>query len=159
MMRIAVRAAKLGRRWSHVLVALEVGRIIGVLNAMEWPNCQMRMREKLRTAPTMIRAMGSGLPKAFKMMGVWAKHDPQEPHWHIGPIGVCPGCQGRGIGKVTLTSFLKMVDEQGSPAYLETDVDRNVALYEKFGFKVIARADIAGVDNRFMWRAASTRSG
>ena len=28
-----------------------------------------------------------------------------------------------------------MADEQALPAYLETDVDRNVTLYEKFGFK------------------------
>ena len=51
-----------------------------------------------------------------------------------------------------------MVDEQGSPAYLETDVDRNVALYEKFGFKVIAHADVMGVNNRFMWRPAGAGS-
>jgi len=50
--------------------------------------------------------------------------------------------------------FLKIVDERGSPAYLETDVDRNVALYQTFGFKVIAHADVMGVDNRFMWRQA-----
>jgi hypothetical protein len=30
-------------------------------------------------------------------------------------------------------------DSRGSPAYLETDVDRNVALYEEFGFKVMGR--------------------
>jgi hypothetical protein len=54
-----------------------------------------------------------------------------------------------------LASFLQMVDEQRASAYLETDVDRNVALYEKFGFKVIARPDIAGLDNRFMWRGVS----
>jgi hypothetical protein len=33
-------------------------------------------------------------------------------------------------------------------------VDRNVALYETFGFRVIARADIMSVNNRFMWREA-----
>jgi hypothetical protein len=31
-------------------------------------------------------------------------------------------------------------------------------IVEKFGFKVIARADIAGVDNRFMWHDASSRA-
>ncbi len=156
MMRIAVRIAKLGRKWSRVLVALKASRIVGVLNAVKWPNCQMRSGEKVRTAPAMIRAMGSGLPRAFRMMGVWTKHDPPKPHWHLGPIGVHPECQGQGIGKAMLASFLKVVDEQGMPAYLEADVDRNVALYEKFGFKVIARADIAGVDNRFMWRHGSS---
>ena len=61
-----------------------------------------------------------------------------------GPIGVHPERQGRGVG----------IDEQRLPAYLETEVDRNVVLYEKFGFKVIAQAEINGVNNRFMWRPA-----
>jgi ribosomal protein S18 acetylase RimI-like enzyme len=152
MMRVAVRVAKLGRRYSHVLVAEEADRIVGVLNAAEWPNCQLSTSEKLKTAPAMIRAMGSALPRAFKMMSTWAKHDPRQRHWHLGPIGVHPDLQGRGVGKAILGTFLKMVDEQGSSAYLETDVDRNVALYEQFGFKVIAQAEMMGVNNRFMWR-------
>lgn len=152
MMQIAVRAAKLGRKVSHVLLAEDGGRIVGVLNAAEWPNCQLSMSEKLRTAPVMIRVAGCGLPRSLKMVSVWAKHDPQERHWHLGPIGVHPELQGRGVGKALLASFLKTVDEQSSPGYLETDVDRNVTLYEKFGFKVIAQEEINGVNNRFMWR-------
>lgn len=38
------------------------------------------------------------------------------------------------------------------PRIWRPDVDRNVVLYEKFGFKVIAQAEINGVNNRFMWR-------
>jgi len=158
MMRVAVRAAKLSRKCSHVVVAERAGKIVGVLNAAQWPNCQLGVGEKLRTAPAMILAMGSALPRAFKMMSLWAKHDPREPHWHLGPIGVHPEFQSRGVGKAMLGSFLVTVEKQRSPAYLETDVDRNVALYEKFGFRVIARADINGVNNRFMWREAGAGS-
>lgn len=154
MMKAGMRVAKLGRKVSYVLIAEQAGAIVGVLNAAEWPNCQMRTAEKLRTAPAMIRALGSALPRAFKVMGIWAKHDPHERHWHVGPIGVRPGLQGRGIGKSLLGSFLVMVDEQRSAAYLETDVDENVLLYAKFGFEVIAREEILGINNRFMWRAA-----
>jgi hypothetical protein len=32
-------------------IAQHEGRIVGVLNAVEWPNCQLRMSEKLRVAP------------------------------------------------------------------------------------------------------------
>jgi ribosomal protein S18 acetylase RimI-like enzyme len=159
MMQAAVRVAKLGRKYSHVVVAEEAGRIVGVLNAAEWPNCQLSTSEKLKTAPAMIRAMGFALPRGFKMTSVWAKHDPRERHWHLGPIGVHPEHQGRGIGKAILGWFLKIVDERGSPAYLETDVDRNVGLYETFGFRVIAQVDIMGVNNRFMWRDAGAQKG
>jgi ribosomal protein S18 acetylase RimI-like enzyme len=127
------------------------------LNAVEWPNCQLRMSEKVRVAPSMMRVTGLGLPSAFRMTNVWARHDPREPHWHVGPIGVHPDVQGRGIGKALLAAFLDRADEQGSPAYLEADVDRNVALYEKFGFKVIDQEDVAGVNNRFMWREVGAR--
>jgi ribosomal protein S18 acetylase RimI-like enzyme len=88
------------------------------------------------------------------MMRVWAKHDPRASHWHVGPIGVRPDLQGRGIGKALLAAFLEMTDSQARPSYLETDVDRNVALYEKFGFKVIEQEEISSVNNRFMWREA-----
>ncbi len=158
MTESGVRFTKLGRRSSHVLVAEDKGTVVGVLNTIEWPDCQLRMSEKLKIAPSMIRVTGLGLPRAFTMMSVWAKHDPRVQHWHVGPIGVHPGRQGRGIGKALLAAFLDMADAQGSPAYLETDVDRNVALYEKFGFKVIEQEDISGVNNRFMWREAGARS-
>lgn len=115
------------------------------------------MSEKLRVAPSMIRVTGLGLPSAFRMTNVWARHDPCKPHWHVGPIGVHPDVQGRDIGTALLAAFLDMADEQGSPTYLEADVDRNVALYEKFGFKVIDQEDVAGVTNRFMWREVGAR--
>jgi len=154
IIQAGVRVAKLGRKCSHVLIAEAAGRIVGVLNASEWPNCQMRFGEKLRTAPAMIWVMRTALPRQLKLLTLWAKQDPDRAHWHLGPIGVDPEFQGRGIGKALLGSFLDRVDKEGSAAYLETDVEKNVLLYERFGFKVISHADFWGVKNRFMWREA-----
>jgi GNAT superfamily N-acetyltransferase len=100
----------------------------------------MRIGEKLRTAPAMIWVMQVELPRQLKLLSLWAKQDPHRAHWHLGPIGVDPELQGRGVGKAMLGSFLDMVDKEGSPAYLETDVEKNVPLYERFGFKVIYQA-------------------
>jgi ribosomal protein S18 acetylase RimI-like enzyme len=152
-MERAMHIVKLGLSDNHALVAEQEGQLVGVLNAAQWPACQMGAWQKLRAAPAMLRALGTALPRASKMMSARARHDPGVAHWHIGPIGVHPGHQGRGIGKALLGSFLERVDEQGLPGFLETDVDRNVALYEKFGFTVISRQDILGIDTRFMWRA------
>ena len=157
LMQDAVRVAKFGRTWSHALVAEQGGKVVGVLNAAEWPHCQLGMTEKIRTAPAMVRIMKTALPRAFTMMNKREAHDPHEPHWHIGPIGVRPELQGRGAGKALLETFLTTVDDHGLPAFLETDVDRNVALYESFGFEVTSREDIVGVNTRFMWR--DTRPG
>jgi ribosomal protein S18 acetylase RimI-like enzyme len=158
----AVRFAKFGRSSSYGLIAMKQGQVVGALNGAQWPQCQMRTTEKIKTAPSMVRIMGTALPRAFKMMGARAKHDPRRPHWHIGPIGVRPEFQGHGVGKALLEVFLGMVDDRGVPAFLETDVDRNVELYEKFGFEVTESELIVGVHTRFMWRegqSTEVRSG
>jgi ribosomal protein S18 acetylase RimI-like enzyme len=154
VMQEAVRVAKFGRTWSYALVAVRGGAVVGALNAAEWPHCQLGIAEKVKTAPAMARIMKTALPRAFTMMSRREAHDPHEPHWHIGPIGVRPELQGEGVGKALLKTFLTTVDEQELPAFLETDVDRNVKLYEGFGFTVMDREDIVGIDTRFMWRDA-----
>ncbi len=82
----------------------------------------------------------------------WASHDPLSQHWHLGPVGVLPSHQGKGIGTKLLSRFCHEVDECLAPAYLETDADKNVRFYERFGFKVVRETEIFGVKNRYMWR-------
>jgi ribosomal protein S18 acetylase RimI-like enzyme len=158
VMQSAVRVAKFGRPWSFALVAMAGDAVVGALNAAAWPHCQLGMAEKIKTAPAMARIMKTALPRAFTMMSKREARDPGQPHWHIGPIGVRPERQGQGIGTALLQTFLTMVDEQGESAFLETDVDRNVTLYQAFGFTVTGREEILGVDTRFMWRPAHPRS-
>lgn len=155
-MERSVRAVKLGGGFSHVLVAERRGRLLGVLNAVPWPHCQMTLGEQLRTAPAMVGVLGSALPRALTMTRARARHDPRQAHWHLGPIGVHPDHQGEGLGGALLGAFLARADREGTPAFLETDVDRNVVLYERFGFRVIARQDILAIDTRFMWRPPVT---
>ena len=120
----------------------------------------LHLARRIQTRTSWGAAYGvADLAAEFADMNVWTSHDPGERHWHVGPIGVHPELQGRGIGKALLGAFLDMADAQSTPAYLETDVDRNVALYERFGFKVIDQEAISGVSNRFMWREAAARSG
>ena len=82
----------------------------------------------------------------------WAKRDPVEQHWHLGPIGVLPTHQGLGIGSLLMERFCKEVDACMAKAYLETDLDSNVRFYEKYGFKVVCESEIFGVKNRYMLR-------
>jgi len=157
VMRDGVRVAKFGRVWSTALVATHQGDISGVLNAAKWPNCQLGGLEKVKTAPAMVWIMRSTLPRALQMTRRRQAHDPAEPHWHVGPIGVRPDLQGLGIGSTLIRTFLEAADTEQAAVFLETDVDRNVTLYERFGFRMTSREDIVGVDTRFMWRAAATR--
>jgi catechol 2,3-dioxygenase-like lactoylglutathione lyase family enzyme len=44
------------------------------------------------------------------------------------------------------------VDACMAKAYLETDLDKNVRFFEKFGFKVVSESEIFSVKNRYMLR-------
>lgn len=87
----------------------------------------------------------------------WAKNDPTEQHWHLGPIGVVPSHQGRGIGSLFMKIFCSEVDKCSAKAFLETDLDKNVSFYKKFGFKVVGTSNIFGVESRYMTRETSDR--
>ena len=86
----------------------------------------------------------------------WARHDPLEQHWHLGPVGVLPSHQGKGIGTKLLSRFCQEVDACLSPAYLETDTDKNERFYKRFGFEVVKEAEIFDVKNRYMWRPSKS---
>jgi GNAT superfamily N-acetyltransferase len=82
----------------------------------------------------------------------WARRDPLNQHWHLGPVGVLPSHQGKGIGTKLLSRFCKEVDTCLAPAYLETDSDKNVRFYGRFGFQVVEETEIFDVKNSYMWR-------
>jgi len=82
----------------------------------------------------------------------WAKNDPIEQHWHLGPIGVLPAYQGSGVGSKLMKRFCKEVDFCNADAYLETDSGRNVRFYQQFGFRVVSESEIFGVKSRYMFR-------
>ena len=82
----------------------------------------------------------------------WANNDPREQHWHLGPIGVIPSFQGHGIGSMLMNHFCKEVDKCSAEAFLETDLDKNVSFYMKFGFRVVLTSNIFGVESKYMKR-------
>jgi GNAT superfamily N-acetyltransferase len=82
----------------------------------------------------------------------WALADPPEEHWHVGPVGVEPGYQGRGIGGELMRAQCAEFDRQGRLAWLETDKERNVRFYSGLGFEVAGTATILGVHTWYMRR-------
>lgn len=82
------------------------------------------------------------------------RHHPREPHYYLQFIGCRQRDQGKGVGAALLKQGTRTCDEQGIPAYLESSNIRNVPLYQRHGFEVIAEADIPGNGPRawFMWR-------
>jgi GNAT superfamily N-acetyltransferase len=66
-------------------------------------------------------------------------HHSGEPHWWVGPVGVEPGMQGRGIGTAAMRALNDRILGSGSVIRLEAE-DGNVAFYEKLGYEPIERA-------------------
>ncbi|MGD9332581.1 MAG: GNAT family N-acetyltransferase [Desulfobacterales bacterium] len=133
-----------------VFLAKERQKIIGVV------------RMKSCTGRKMVRDPNP--PKDEKDMAwrksvwhkAWASHDPLDQHWHLGPIGVLPSHWGKGVGSQLMQRFCKEVDACGAKAYLETDLDKNVIFYKKFGFEVVSRSMIFQVENRYMLRGSKS---
>ena len=82
----------------------------------------------------------------------WARRDPKYQHWHLGPLGVLPSYQKEGVGTKLMQRTCEEVDGLKAIAYLETDRERNVGLYRKFGFEVVDESLILMVKNTYMRR-------
>jgi len=63
-------------------------------------------------------------------------------HWYLALLAVDPEHQGKGYGSLLLKAKFKEIDEQGLPAYLETNTEENVGFYEKHGFEVLEHVTI-----------------
>ena len=107
---------------------------------------------ELQGLPAMLRA--TGLARFGRLMAIRAdmdKHHPMDrPHAYLWFLGVAPAAQGRGVGSALLRAANARLDAQGLPAYLETGTTRNVALYQRHGFKVLSEHK-ARPDAPTMW--------
>lgn len=138
---------------SHALVAHRAdGVIVGVCGILPPGNCLPTPREKLRLLPSLILLGPPSLGRVCAWLGAWAKHDPADHHWHLGPLAIDHHLQGCGIGSKLMQVFSAQMDAVGQDAYLETDKLMNVDFYRRFGFEVIAEEEVLGVPNWFMRR-------
>jgi ribosomal protein S18 acetylase RimI-like enzyme len=80
---------------------------------------------------------------------VMAVHDLPDEHWHVGPVGVEPGFQGRGLGHAVMRLLCDRFDARGDVGWLETDKVENVRFYVSLGFEVVEEVPVLG--DRFRW--------
>lgn len=86
---------------------------------------------------------GFGVRSALRVsawLSAWSKHDPNQSHLHLGPIGVDPAAQGRRIGHQLMQRYCEQLDRRSEEGYLET----------------AAEIPVLGVPNYLMSRAKST---
>lgn len=58
------------------------------------------------------------------------------PHWYLQVLGVAPEHQGKGFSSRLIRPMLARFDRESLPCYLETQTEKNVAIYQRFGFRV-----------------------
>jgi ribosomal protein S18 acetylase RimI-like enzyme len=128
--------------------------VLGVAGAVEPGHCITSM------LPPEFRTLDLPAPDAsdaerFLHMGsLLADHDLLESHWHVGPVGVEPGFQGKGIGRAAMTLLCNEFDEHHRLAWLETDKPENVRFYIALGFEVVEEIPMFDARNWFMRRDA-----
>jgi GNAT superfamily N-acetyltransferase len=81
-----------------------------------------------------------------------APHHPDSAHWYLGVLATAPAHQGRGLGPAAAQPGIEAAAAAGLPAFLETGVPSNVALYERMGFVVTGVIDEPGLPNGWCMR-------
>jgi ribosomal protein S18 acetylase RimI-like enzyme len=91
--------------------------------------------------------------RAAVCIEMFAACHPAEPAWHLAFLGVTPDRQGTGVGSALLRRVLQRCDERGEAAHLEATSERNRALYERHGFRLIEEIPLPDGPTAYsMWR-------
>lgn len=109
----------------------------------------------LREAPAMMRVFGRRLPLALRyLLRAEHKHPRSPEHWYLHYLGAEPARQGQGLGSALMRPVLALCDRDEIGAYLESSSERNRALYERHGFRVVETFEMpgGGPSIRRMWR-------
>jgi GNAT superfamily N-acetyltransferase len=104
-------------------------------------------RAPLRTTLMEGSAFGIHLSRAARIgAAIEWRHTrrPRKPHYYVRDIGVHPDMQGKGLGGALLRPTLERCDQEGLPAYLEASSERNAALYERHGFRLVEELRVGG---------------
>lgn len=111
---------------------------------------------ELRILPVLIGLTGwSRFLRMVQLREAMDRHHPMDrPHAYLWFLGVTPEAQGHGVGSRLLKAKTDLLDAARRPAFLETATLRNVELYRRHGFEVVAeyRPSPSGPMNWAMWR-------
>jgi ribosomal protein S18 acetylase RimI-like enzyme len=108
--------------------------------------------------PVEVRALespskdASDADRLMHFRSILADHDLDEPHWHVGPVGVEPGFRSMGIGRAAMRLLCEEFDEHGRVSWLKTAKPENVRFYIGHGFEVVEESSVLAAHLWFMRR-------
>lgn len=116
----------------------------------------MSALDELRAAPTILFSAGlARVPRVLALQAAINKRHPKDRrHAYLWFFGVSRAAQGHGVGSRMLKVATDRLDRAGEAAYLETQTERNVALYRRHGFEVTEEFRVRADSPRMwsMWR-------
>ncbi len=111
---------------------------------------------RVLTSGAIWPAMKIGIKAIRKMQAldkyIERKHKELAPnkHWYLVVLAVDPKHQGKGYASKLLNEMLSYIDEEGLPCYLETDGEKNVSMYQHFGFEVVDEFVVPGLKDKMV---------
>ena len=69
-------------------------------------------------------------------------------HWKLDTIGVAPEFQGKGHAGALVRPMLDRIDRERLPCYLDTNLEKNLAIYQRYGFKIVDDTMVPGTEIR-----------
>ena len=149
------------RRRPRVWGALVQGHVVASAAAAEPGACFVNLLAPAsRRMPEGPQGAPGSPDRQARVLATLAAHHCEERHWHVGPVGVEPGLQGRGVGSAVMRALCDAMDEAGEIAFLETETAPNVVFYRRLGFEVTDHTELPGLPIWFMRRApAEPRRG
>jgi ribosomal protein S18 acetylase RimI-like enzyme len=91
-----------------------------------------------------------------ELLGAFERNHPHEPpHYYLSLLATHPDHAGQGLGAGLVADNLAEIDaaDPPAPAFLESSNPRNLARYERLGFRPTRTLElIAGLSGTQMWR-------
>ena len=78
-------------------------------------------------------------------------------HWYLMVIGVDPLYQGRGYASALIKPMLARIDQERLPCYLDSQNEKNVPIYQHYGFEVVEEGTIPET-NTTIWAMLREKS-
>ena len=99
-----------------------------------------------------MRKVGLKLKAVKKTMTVFKYEEERHKylvpynHWYVQNIAVKPEEQGKGYGGLLINTMLKTIESEGLPVYLETNTEKAMSIYQKYGFEILEHTIIPKTD-------------
>jgi ribosomal protein S18 acetylase RimI-like enzyme len=123
---------------------------------LEGVSCWLRPDDPFPTFWRMVRIGMLSVPWNFGVGGfrrleavdkiAEARHREHAPgkHWYLWVIGVAPAHQGQGVAGRLMRPVFDKADRDEMRCYLETHKEANVAIYQRYGFRVASQTPVPG---------------